>query len=170
MAKPELRPIRIEGNLAFITLTKGYEAIIDADDVDIVARYHWSARIVRNTVYGQRADWSTGKMKLVRLHREIMQPPDGLVVDHISGDGLDNRRSNMRLVTVALNARNQRLKGDNTSGLKGVSWRSDTRKWRANINLDGKQYSLGCYNTKDQASAAYAEASARLHGEFGRLF
>ncbi len=168
MAKPELRPIRIQGNLAFITLSKGFVATIDAEDVELVAQFHWSAKLARNTVYGQRADWSSGALRLVRLHREIMQPPDGMLVDHVSGDGLDNRRANMRIVTAAQNARNQRLKCTSTSGLKGVSFRSDTGRWRACIVLDGKQHALGCFDTKDEAAAAYASASGRLQGEFGR--
>lgn len=168
MAKQGIRPIRVEGNVAFITLTQGYVAIIDAADVPIIEGYSWSARIARNTVYGQRADWSTGSQRLILLHREIMQAPEGMVVDHISGDGPDNRRANMRITSVACNARNQRLRSNSTSGLKGVSWRGDTKKWRAFIVVDGKQYTLGCFGTKDEASAAYAKASHRMHGEFGR--
>ena len=169
MGKARLRPIRIKGNVAFITLTQGHVAIVDVSDLGIVEKYHWSARVSRNTVYGQRADWSTGKAKLIRLHRDIMKAPVGVQVDHISGDGLDNRRANLRLATNAENTRNMRLGSDNTSGFKGVSFRKDTQRWRAYIVLDGVHHTLGCYDTRGEAHEAYCAASTRLHGRFGRV-
>lgn len=169
MAHAAIREIQVEGNLAFITLTRGHVATIDAEDLHIVQGFHWSARVSRNTVYGQRACWQTGKGRLIRLHREIMRAPANMQVDHISGDGLDNRKANLRLATNAQNACNQGIRTTNSSGLKGVGWRSDIGKWRACIMVDGKQISLGCFDTPVQASLAYERASRQYHGDFGRI-
>jgi len=97
-----------------------------------------------------------------------MQPENGFFVDHINGDGLDNRRQNLRVVTHAQNLMNQRRSAANTSGVKGVSWYRKTSRWKAQIAVFGKKMHIGYYLTKEEAAAAYEEASKRLHGEFGR--
>ena len=90
-------------------------------------------------------------------------------IDHINGDPADNRWINLREATISQNCQNRRKPNTNTSGIRGVSWHKTQRKWCANIKLAGKAYYLGSFDTKDAAGAAYAAASANLHGEFGRL-
>jgi len=164
-----IRPIAIEGKIARIPLTKGHVAIIDAADVPLVEAWNWYALVVRDTVYAIRGKWTGGKQRTILLHRVIMAPPDDLQVDHRSGDGLDCRRANMRLATRAQNQHNQRTRRDNTSGFKGVSWDRGGQKWQAHIKIDGKQIYLGLFTSPESAHAAYSEASARLHGDYGRL-
>ncbi len=168
MAKKAIRPIRIEGNIAYVPLTKGYEAIIDAEDVPLVEGFNWIASVERNTVYAVRREGS-GCRREIRMHRVIMGDPDGLQVDHRHGNGLDNRRSNLRVATGLQNSRNARIRKDNSSGFKGVSWNKSARKWHARIKVDGSRINLGNYETPEAAHAAYAKASAELHGEFGRI-
>jgi hypothetical protein len=163
------RPIRIEGDVAYIPLTKGFEAVIDADDVPLVEGYNWRAWVGRNAVYAIRADYSGQKQRTVYLHRVIIGEPGGMQVDHIDSDGLNNRRLNLRPATHQQNNHNQRLSSRSTSGIKGVHWNKRDRIWHACIALNGKTRHLGSYSTKEAARAAYAEASARLHGEFGRI-
>ena len=160
-----LRPIRIEGNLAYVPLTHGYEAVIDAADAHLVDKYNWYAATGRKTVYGARADCSGPKQRMVRLHRQIMGEPDGLQVDHRDGDGLNNRRSNLRVATNSQNTCNQAIRRSNSSGYKGVHKHKD--KWRADISRDGRRRFLGLHDTPEAAHAAYCKASAELHGEFG---
>ena len=168
--KRTIRPIRVSGKVAFVTLTKGYTAIIDAADVHLVEGWNWHAVIGRNTVYAKRRERiDGGAWRTILLHRIIMAPPDDMQVDHRSGDGLDCRRANMRQATNSQNQHNQRLKCTNTSGLKGVSWDMGSQKWRAKIKIDGKQIYLGLFTSPESAHAAYAEASSRLHGDYGRL-
>jgi len=167
MAK-SIRPIRTKGALAFIPLTQGYTATIDAADVHLVEAWNWSALVVRNTVYAKRREMSGGKQRTILLHRVIMDPPDDMQVDHISGDGLDCRRSNMRQATNSQNQHNQRISRNNTSGFKGVSWQASREKWQANIMVRGKHIYLGRFALPESAHAAYRKASARLHGKFGR--
>ncbi len=164
-----IRPIRIEGNIAFVSLTKGYTAIIDASDAPLVDQWNWTAQENNRTVYAFRNDRSDQKQRTVRLHRAILGAPDGLEVDHISGDGLDCRRHNLRIVTGAENSRNRRVYVNNKSGVKGVSWQRDVGKWKAEIRLGGKRHYLGLFSDIPEAAAAYAKASAALHGDFGRI-
>ena len=89
-------------------------------------------------------------------------------VDHIDGDGLNNRRGNLRLATAGQNQHNKGLQRNNTSGFKGVRWRSDKGKWVARIDKDGKRRHLGYFDTVEGAHSAYVAASMAIHGEFGR--
>jgi hypothetical protein len=167
-----IRPIKIEGNTAYVTLTKGYEAVIDADDVHFVDGVNWCALVRKNTVYAVRSapKDARGKRRAVFMHRVVMNAPDGMEVDHFDGNGLNNRRStNLRLATHQQNMYNQRIASNNTSGVKGVSWCKNRNEWRAKIKLNDKYKHLGYFTEKNLAAAAYARASAELHGEFGRL-
>jgi hypothetical protein len=164
-----IRPIRIEGNLAYVPLTQGHEAVIDAADVPLVARWNWCAKRQRNVIYAKRKATLLNGTREVRMHRVIMGEPLGLEVDHIDGDGLNNRRSNLRAVTGQQNSRNARVRRDNTTGFKGVSCIKPDQKWRATINVDGKRVWLGCFNTPESAHAAYCAASKKYHGDFGRI-
>jgi len=164
-----IRQIRIVGNIAFVPLTRGYEAVIDAADVPLVNGFNWQAMVTSRSVYAQRTDRTDPKPRSVRMHRTIVGEPAGLQVDHIDGDGLNNQRDNLREVTPSQNAKNQRKHRDNTSDLKGVSFHKRDGKWSAQIGVDGKQKHLGYFDTKEEAYLAYCEASAKYHGEFGRV-
>lgn len=102
------------------------------------------------------------------MHRIITNAPLGTCVDHKNGNTLDNRRENLRLATTSQNSINQKLRRDNTSGVKGVYWDKKNKKFKAQISLHGKAKSLGRFSTKEEAAYAYAVASEHLHGEFRR--
>ena len=162
------RPIRIVGDLAYVTLTRGYEAVIDSADVPLVDGFNWCALVHKNAVYARRADCSGIKQRAVYLHRVILGEPDGMDVDHRDGDGLNNRRNNLREATRSQNMCNQRISSRNTHGLKGVHWHKAAGKWQAHIKLNGRNRHLGLFTTPEAAYAAYCDASTRLHGDFGR--
>jgi hypothetical protein len=86
-----IRPIRVEGNVAFVPLTKGRESVIDAADVHLVEGFNWFAHVRGGGAYACSLRLSP-KRKHIILHRIIMGDPDGLEIDHIDGDGLNNRR------------------------------------------------------------------------------
>ncbi len=160
------RAIRIEGDIAYVPLTKGYEAVIDAADVPLVDGQRWSALVKRNGIYAVRTVISGQDSTALYMHRLLAGDPSGLQVDHADGNSLNNRRSNLRPATVSQNAQNRGTSARNTSGYKGVH--RSRGKWRARIVIDGASRCLGRHDTPEAAHAAYCKASAELHGEFGR--
>lgn len=153
-----------------IPLTKNKMAIIDDEDFDLVMAHSWSA-----AKYGSKYYASTRiNGKTVYMHRLILNPPNEKRTDHINGNGLDNRRQNLRECNIQQNARNAtRLHAMNTSGFRGVSLSSRknlTKKWIANINISKngkiKQKSLGYFLTAEDAAKAFDRAAKEIYGEF----
>jgi len=144
---------------------KGIEAIVDDEDLEILRAFPWQ-RVKAKKVYFQ----ARINGQLVYLHRLLTNATKGLEVDHINGNTLDNRKSNLRLCTSKENRRNQALRRDNLAGLKGVSMdkRRMVLKFTARIKTDSGTIYLGGYKTPEEAHAAYCEASKKYHGDFGR--
>ncbi len=163
-----IRPIRVEGNVAFVTLPrKGNPplfAVIDAADVPLVEGFNWHSCRQEHTTYAART--VCGRKLL--MHRVLMGDPSCLEVDHRDCDGLNNRRTNLRMATSSQNGMNRRIQSNNTSGLKGVSWSRRYGKWQAQVKIRRKAIHLGYFKSPEDAHAAYCEASADLHGDFGR--
>jgi|LauGreDrversion4_2_1035121.scaffolds.fasta_scaffold576328_2 hypothetical protein len=95
--------------------------------------------------------------------------PEKMEIDHINGDRSDDRIDNLRLATRQQQQWNVAATASNTSGYKGVGYYKRTGKWRAYIRKDNINKSLGYFNTKEDAYAAYVEASKQLHGDFHRV-
>lgn len=89
-------------------------------------------------------------------------------IDHINGEKSDNRLANLRPVTRSQNRMNCGAYANNVAGVRGVSWNARQKKWKAQIQRDGRKYGLGCFASRDEAADAYRSASRRLHGEFSR--
>lgn len=159
------RPIVVIGNNAYVTLTKGYLAVIDTDDVSLIASYNWCALVTKTTVYAVRRE----KGQMFFMHRELLKPAPDRKVDHKDTNGLNNRRKNLREATHQENMFNTRKKSRKSTNEKGVTFLKSRQKWKAQIMLDGKNKWLGDFATKEQAVAAYAEASNLHHKEFSRL-
>jgi hypothetical protein len=100
------------------------------------------------------------------FHRMLMKPAEGLVVDHINGNSLDNRLSNLRLATPRQNAQNSKIRKHNKSGYKGVSFCKCTGKWVARIKVSGVYLNLGRFDTPELASAAYIKCADQFFGAF----
>jgi len=167
---PKILPHPTDATLALVPLTKGHFAVISAVDVPEVGRYRWAAKETATTVYAFRYLRGSKPRKHQYLHiliGEMMGLSLSAEVDHRNRNGLDCRRSNLRDATHAQNACNTSLSPKNTSGVKGVSWRSDKKTWRATIKVNRKQRFLGHFDAIDDAAAAVVRARAELHGEFG---
>lgn len=106
----------------------------------------------------------------ILLHRLIMACPDHLIVDHINGDGLDNRKENLRIVTKSQNNYNSASSPNNTSKYKGVYWKADRSKWgaRARCILTKSSVHIGYYNTEQEAALAY-NRYCRINNPFAKL-
>lgn len=155
---------------AMLYVGSGMFAKCDWEDWPRVMGYWWHLSTERgSTRYAQAHDsHDTLKRKRVAMHRLILSASDGDVVDHINGDGLDNRRSNLRIVTIQQNAFNQKHHGG-SSRHKGVSYRADSGTWRAYITKDGKRRYLGTFASEEDAARAYNNEAERLFGEHAKL-
>lgn len=163
-AKRKKPPEPTDEGVRHIPLTKGAFAIVDADDFERLNRYKWHALHVRSQWYARRAPGG----RVIMMHREIMQPPDGMVVDHIDGNGLNNRKCNLRICTQQQNMQNRRPLA-RSSAFKGVSFYTQTGKWHAEITLDGKKIYIGSYDDEIEAARAYDRKAIELFGEFAYL-
>lgn len=158
-------------NVVKIPLTQGQVTLIDYTDYELVSQWKWRAmRKQDGSFYAVR---NQGK-KLVWLHRVILerktgQPiTSGVFPDHKNGDSLDNTRANLRPATHAQNMRNRKLQKNNTTGLRGVVWSKQCRKWQAQIRVDGKLKYLGLHPTPESAYQSYCNAAKEYFGEFAR--
>jgi len=154
-----------------IKLTQGKIAVIDDEDFEIISALKWFAhkQSKANTYYAERnIKLPDGKRKPIGMHILIMDPPHGHQVDHIDGDGLNNRRSNLRVCVCSQNQGNARIRKDCSSGVKGVSFSKSHKRWRARIQINRNRIGLGWHLTKAEAAKAYAVAAVMYFGEFAR--
>lgn len=165
---PEEGPFETDVPIMSIPLTKGYTAIIDERD-GYLAAHQWHAHPTRHTVYAARSVGPHGQQKTILLHRAILQAPVGMEVDHWDGNGLNNRRSNLRLATRAQHSTN------NHTVVGAVPFRgvfTDKKTpgiWRAGIRHQGVRTSLGNFTSAEEAARAYDEAALRLHGPCAKV-
>lgn len=154
-----------------VPLTRGRVALIDAADMLLVGRWCWAASTDhRNHTYASRSFRIRGKCGSITMHRQLMQPPDGMVVDHINGDGLDNRRANLRICTPKQNNANRRGRvAGATNPYIGVRQERAGWGWRATIAVGRTSYHLGTFATPEEAALAYDAAALAERGEFARL-
>jgi hypothetical protein len=156
-------PCSVEG-ATWIPLTKDHWTLVDNEDYATLASWSWYF----NNGYAVRDVRINGVRKSLKMHRVLVAAPDNLEVDHISGDKLDNRRSNLRIVDHAQNMRNVRRHVDNRSGVKGVRWHTKTGMWQARIMVSGKTHYLGYFASVEEAGYAYDAAARELHGTYAR--
>ena len=158
------------GYIYKIPLTKNQFAIIDVEDLDIVKDILWLGKWNKGTssfYASTNIVKENGMRSTIDMQRMIMNNPKGMFVDHINGNTLDNRRSNLRLSTISENSMNRKKKSTNTSGYTGVHKVKD--KWIARISTSSGRISLGTFDTSQEAYAAYCAAAIKHYGEFARL-
>lgn len=149
-----------------IPLSRGLAALVDDADVDLLLRTSWYAIPGSYTWYAARGvRRHDGRWTTQLMHKVLTGWPR---TDHINGQGLDNRRANLRPATTAENVSNMR-KHRGSSRFKGVCWSRREQRWRATIELDGRQAYLGVFREEEAAAQAY-DAAARNHfGQFAAL-
>ena len=159
--------MRMNMNFTTIELTKGKFALIDAEDFPLVSQHTWHAVRRRNTFYAITDVRKEGKRTDLRMHRLILGLTDPeICTDHINHNGLDNRRTNLRICTNAENQHNAILHTGNKSGYKGVSFFGATRKWRARIMVYDRRKTIGYYDSPEDAARAYDATALEYFGEF----
>ena len=161
--------------MEFIIKSRKYGEIIvliDEDDFEKVSKHKW--RVLndtkRNVLYIRTSYWEGEQRKDLFIHRLIMNTPKGLMTDHINGNPLDNRKSNLRICTNSENQHNSiKHRGNKTSIYKGVSYYKRDKNWECRIIVNKEPVRLGKYKTEDQAALAYNVAALQHFGEFARF-
>ena len=152
-----------------IPLTQGKFALVDDKDFERFGDFKWQ---YMNGYAGRTVYMGGGRKGAIYttewLHRLIAEVPEGMVGDHINGDTLDNQRSNLRICTQRQNLMNTGKKSTNTSGVKGVSWHKASKKWVAQIYIDGKKRHLGIYSDINEAKRIYQNSAEQTFGIFAR--
>lgn len=148
-----------------IPLTRGAFALIDDEDFALINSYTWHL---------SKAGYATTNSKpMVYMHRLVNRTPPDVDTDHINGNTIDNRRSNLRDCTVSQNLMNRRAQRNNKTGLKGVSWLrmrpNLSRRYFAQIKAGGVKRFLGYFHTAEEAHLAYVAAAKHLHGAFLKI-
>jgi len=151
------------GDHAWSTLTKGYVTLVSPEDAHFLQERAWTAKADA----GKKVVYARSTYR--RLHRKIVAATSSVIVDHESGNGLDNRRHNLRETTIQQNCQNGTAHKDSTSKFKGVSWYKDYQKWRVSIYVSGKQKCLGYFDDEETAAEIYDEAALKHFGPYARL-
>jgi hypothetical protein len=161
-------PQLVHASPVSIPLTRGFAALVDSADYEAIAAFKWQAEVKHGKVYARRNEWiGDGKFRSHFMHRAIAGAAAGQVVDHINGDGLDNRRANIRVCDRFGNARNSAKKKISRHTYKGV--KAVGARFGARIYTLGRYYWLGTFPTEIEAARVYDDAARRLHGAFARL-
>lgn len=161
-----------------IPLSSGDVAFIDDADFELVSRVRWHLK-TRGNDLGRYARANGPKGTAIYMHRLILQPNPGLLVDHIDGNGLNNVRSNLRLCSNKENTRSRHHKPRSISGFFGVGYlpwvMSAGRRiprpkpWFAHVCVDGKTIRGGYFTTPEEAARKRDQMALHYHGEFATL-
>lgn len=162
-----------------IELTQGQVALVDEGIYELLSQRKWLAHKSRGIFYARRGEASNGRSRnkqiTVFMHNIIWEQingrpvPEGLEVDHIDRNGLNNQYSNFRLATRAQQTQNRGMCKNNTSGYMGVSWAKDRQKNYAYISVDNKRKNLGYFDDPIEAAHVRDQAEIKYHGEFAVL-
>lgn len=156
--------------MKLMPLTQGKFAMVDDEDFDYLSQWKWGI----SKGYATRKSYLgfiDGKHKrgFFSMHRVINKTLVGMDTDHINGDRLDNRKENLRSATRTENIFNRPKHKNSRSGYKGVNWRKDLKKWRAEIQFNGIRKTIGFFENIDDAVKAYDECAIQYHGKFAKI-
>lgn len=152
-----------------IPLTQGKVAIVDDEDFEWLNQWKWHV-VSRSAMYAARSMWKGNRKKLnVRMHRMILSVKNGMIVDHINGDSLDNRKSNLRVCRHANNMRNRKPVKGSSSRFIGVHFHIPRKKWVASLSTGNKYYYLGIFKNEEDAARARDIKATEMFGEFAYL-
>lgn len=169
MYNGRMNEVKIKKNYGELVLRRRNGTVIvskfSIEDMEEVQSKKWITVPSHKRLYVR----STIKYGNVLLHRMILgKLQAGFFADHLNGNTLDNRRRNLRIVNRYQNGWNMKLRDDNTTGAKQVTWHPKKKKWQARISAGGKRISLGYFTTKEEAVDARMRAEKRLHGDYSR--
>lgn len=156
-----------EEETKIIPLSSGFVAEVDASDYKWLSQWKWYAHKSRSGYYAARRG---ADKKFIYMHRAILECPEGVTADHINGDGLNNKRNNLRIATYSQNNCNRgKIKRRCSSGFLGVYRNKLRNKWIAQIKINGVQKHLGSFDCEADAAKVRDLAAIKHQGEFARL-
>lgn len=161
MRKKKLNQIEINGDTAIVYTSKGEPIYLDTTDLPLISGYTWCL----SSGYACTNINLNSKATIISMHRLIMNSPAELEVDHIDHVTWNNRRNNLRIGTTAQNQFNSKIRIDNKSGYKGVSFNRKLGKWIAQIRVNSQKMGLGVFETKEAAACVSYLAIKKYHGE-----
>jgi len=145
-----------------IPLGGGGFTLVDDEDAEEVLGRRWVRVETKAGAYATHYFRYDGKVNAIKLHRFLLMPAAGFVVDHINHDGLDNRRENLRVISQKENLQNRRGANSRSStGVLNVQLRAGGR-YLVILRLNGRQTLIGTFRTLEDAARVAAEARARL--------
>jgi len=158
----------------YIQLTKGFNAIVDNDEYQRCIKHKWYACFSGKKVYARTYINDGIKPKWIRMHRFICHNLKTSCLDHINGNGLDNRKCNLRASTHSQNMYNSEKRKiyngkKSSSKFKGVSWFKPAKLWISQIGYKGKLHYIGYFTSEIEAAKAYDKKAKELFGEFAKL-
>ena len=137
-----------------IPLTKGKVALVDDDDYEMLVEFKWHSHLCRNVWYATHTTRRiNGKQTTVKMHHLIMNVPKGMQIDHIDGNGLNNQKNNLRVVTNRINHMNRQWV--RKSKYPGITWERRREHWVAQAQIGGKHIHIGSFPTEELAYQAY---------------
>jgi len=157
-----------------IPLTQGYVALVDDEDYEELSKFKWFVRTKGRTQYAERESLVSerigNKKFVIRMHRVILKLNDkDVLVDHKNGNGLDNRRCNLRICNHFQNSWNRRKPINGTHRFIGVYFNKQKKKYAAFIRKDGRSFFIGYFDIEQDAVMARDEMAIRLRGEYAKL-
>ena len=137
--------------------------LVDDSDYERLTKYNW---YLTTSGYVRHHYWVGKRSDCIQMHRLLLSAPQGMQVDHINGNKLDNRRYNLRLCSNSQNGFNRKAYKTNTSGYKGVYFCKQKNKWIAQLSVNGRHISVGAFMSAKDASIAYNKKAKEVHGRF----
>lgn len=132
---------------------------VDLEDIKKICFYRWSL---------DGRGYVVNVKERIKLHRFIMNCPKDKYIDHINGDRLDNRKSNLRICNQQQNNMNHKVRRDNSSGVTGVYWYEDRNKWMVQIKYKGKTKNLGYFDKFEDAVKVRKQSETEIFKEYKR--
>lgn len=136
-----------------IKLTQGLSTMVDDEDYEELNKHKWCAHKDGNTFYAVKTIRFNNVEKTIKMHRIIINTPHNMKTDHIDGNGLNNCKSNLRIVTNRQNGQNRHE--NKTSKYVGVYWHKRDKVWVSSIQINKKAYYLGYFTNEEDAHKAY---------------